>query len=138
MKKLVNTIFTFANKLDKTEQAYVTKVQERLKKYESLEEQNRLATLPCACGDKLYEIVSVRAKKGNNVHYDIKEIIVQSIELSRYQNYVIDTEDNRINFKEFGNTVFLTLEAATARKNTLNAMNGLEEENQQNETVFSR
>lgn len=45
MSRLVHGICTFRNKVDKVEEKYIVKVQEKLKHYEDLEEAGRLIEL---------------------------------------------------------------------------------------------
>lgn len=56
MSRLIHGICTFRNKVDKVEEEYIVKVQEKLKHYEDLEEQGRLIELPCKVDDTVYYI----------------------------------------------------------------------------------
>ena len=49
------TIYTFGDKLESVEMAYVEKVQKKLASYEDAEEQGLLLRLPCKVGDEVWE-----------------------------------------------------------------------------------
>ncbi len=84
-----------------------------LKKYEDLEEQNKLLKLPCAVGDTVYRI-----NKGKKE--PIIPMLVIGIAIRNENELVIQTKDiaddnhNLYSKNSIGKTVFLTKEAAEA------------------------
>ena len=96
----------------------------KIKEYESLEEQNRLLKLPCAVGDELYLLLERNAGgfgivKSKLVKYSISEKC--EIFSAFYECKEIG---NTIEFYrcDFGETVFLTKEAAEAAEAALKEM----------------
>lgn len=78
MERLVDNIYTFKDKVEECENAYLLAVQKKLKEYEDLEEQGRLVKLPCK---DVYYIVDI-----NNPRYamvmkrPIRELAIYEIE----------------------------------------------------------
>lgn len=85
---------------------YWLKVYFKLKDYEDLEEQGRLVKLPCKVGDTVYYI------KNENI---LNELIVYSFDIRPLQHFVCDDSGTRLNFNQFGKTVFLTKSEAEAK-----------------------
>lgn len=56
MERLVDNIYSFKDKVEECENAYLLAVQKKLKEYEHLEEQGRLVKLPCKAEDIIYVI----------------------------------------------------------------------------------
>mgnify|MGYP000577289109 CR=1 FL=1 len=87
---------------------------ERLGKYEDLEEQGRLAKLPCKVGDTVYGINTDR-----NIVSALKIISVKIYSYAIYFNYqLIDgIYKNIVSFTDFdiGKTVFLTKSEAETK-----------------------
>lgn len=81
-------------------------LREKLKEYEDLEEQGRLVKLPCKVGDTVYYI------KNENI---LNELIVYSFDIRPLQHFVCDDSGTRLNFNQFGKTVFLTKSEAEAK-----------------------
>ena len=71
---------------------------DKLAEYEDAEEQGLLLQFPCKVGDTVYYIE-------DNV---INEFIVYSFDIRPLQEFVCNYEGIRLNFKNFGKTVFLT------------------------------
>ena len=97
---------------------------DKLAEYEDLEEQNRLLKLPCAVGDELYLLLERNAGgfgivKSKLVKYSISEKC--EIFSAFYECKEIG---NTIEFYrcDFGETVFLTKEAAEAAEAALKEM----------------
>lgn len=74
----------------------------KLKDYEDLEEQGLILKLPCKVGDTVYYI-----EDG-----EICELVVYSYDIRPLQKFVRSCNGTRLNFKQFGKTVFLTREEA--------------------------
>ena len=70
----------------------------KLKDYEDLYEQGLLLRLPCKVGDMIYYV------KDNKVI----EFTVYSFDIRSLQQFVCNYEGIRLNFKNFGKSVFLT------------------------------
>lgn len=81
---------------------YVKEMVEKLAEYEDLEEQGLLLKLPCKIGDKVYYI-----EDG-----EICELVVYSYDIRPLQRFALSRYGTRLNFKQFGKTVFLTREEA--------------------------
>ena len=113
MSRLIHGICTFRNKVDKVEEEYIVKVQEKLKHYEDLEEAGRLIKLPCKIGDKVYDISDVI----NGVESDIFVIDVKWITLEEDENGKLYFDISGFDYypEAFGNVVFLTEEEAYAQ-----------------------
>lgn len=71
---------------------------EKLAEYEDLEEQDLLLRLPCKVGDTVYYIEDNK----------VSEFIVYSFDIRALQWFVCNYEGIRLNFKNFGKTVFIT------------------------------
>lgn len=80
------------------EHKQVKEYLEELKRYRDLEEQGLLLRLPCKVGDTIYYI------EDNNVN----KFVVYSFDIRPLQQFVFNYDGIRLNFKNFGNTVFLT------------------------------
>lgn len=80
---------------------------ERLGKYEDLEEQGRLLKLPCKVGDTVYYI--------NPDKNTINELVVYGFDIRPLQRFVYDYMGARLNFNQFGKTVFLIESEAEAK-----------------------
>ena len=94
--------FGASSKCDNCE--IMTRVCEKLGKYEDLEEQGRLVKLPCKIGDKVWHISG----------RDIKEDVISGIEYS-YDGmfYIWSNEDTWLG--GFNDIVFLTKSEAEAK-----------------------
>lgn len=71
---------------------------EPYKEYKDLEEQGLLLRLPCKAGDIVYYIED----------NEINKFVVYSFDIRPLQQFICDYEGIRLNFKNFGKTVFLT------------------------------
>lgn len=80
---------------------------ERLGKYEELEERDRLVKLPCKVGETVYYI--------NPNENTINELVVYSFDIRPLQHFACDYMGTRLNFNQFGKTVFLTKSEAEAK-----------------------
>lgn len=80
---------------------------ERLGKYEDLEERDRLVKLPCKVGETVYYI--------NPNENTINELVVYSFDIRPLQHFACDYMGTRLNFNQFGKTVFLTKSEAEAK-----------------------
>lgn len=78
----------------------------KFKDYQQLEKQGLLLRLPCKVGDTVYYI------KNENM---LNELIVYSFGIRPLQHFVCDDSGTRLNFNQFGKTVFLTKSEAEAR-----------------------
>lgn len=87
--------------------AYLLAVQKKLKEYEDLEEQGRLIKLSCKVGDTVYYI--------NPDKNTINELVVYGFDIRPLQRFVYDYMGARLNFNQFGKTVFLTKSEAEAK-----------------------
>nr|DAY13621.1 MAG TPA: hypothetical protein [Bacteriophage sp.] len=94
-------------------------LRETLKKYEDLEEQGRLLKLACKVGDTVYYI--------NPDKIQINELVVYGFDIRPLQRFVYDYMGARLNFNQFGKTVFLTKSEAEAKLKELRG-----EENESN------
>lgn len=81
--------------------------REQLKEYQQLEEQGRLIKLPCKVGDTIYYI--------NSNENETNELTVYSFDIRPLQHFVCDYMGTRLNFNQFGETVFLTKSEAEAK-----------------------
>ena len=100
MKRLTNSdkeIPTLSNNAEYWLQAYF-----KLKEYEDLEEQGLILKLPCKVGDTVYYIEDNKVNK----------FVVYSFDIRPLQQFVCNYGGIRLNFKNFGKTVFLTKEQA--------------------------
>lgn len=86
-------------------------VAKKLKEYEDMEEQDRLLKLPCKVGEIVYYI--------NPNKNTINELVVYSFDIRPLQHFACDYMGARLNFNQFGKTVFLTKEEAKAAMNKL-------------------
>lgn len=80
---------------------------DKLAYYEVLEEQGRLIKLPCKVGDTVYYI--------NPDKNTINELVVYGFDIRPLQRFVYDYMGARLNFNQFGKTVFLTKAEAEAK-----------------------
>ena len=95
MERLVEEIYTFKGKVEDCENDYIISVQEKLREYEDLEEQDLLLKLPCKVGDIVYMIINQRDNYDDTIY---KIVSATSFGLSMIDN--------------IGKTVFLTKEEA--------------------------
>lgn len=115
MERLVDNIYSFKDKVEECENAYLLAVQKKLKEYEHLEEQGRLIKLPCKVGDTVYYI--------NPDKNTINELVVYGFDIRPLQRFVYDYMGARLNFNQFGKTVFLTKAEAEAKPKELRGNN---------------
>ena len=113
MERLVDNIYSFKDKVEECENAYLLAVQKKLKEYEHLEEQGRLIKLPCKVGDTIYKPNPVTLK-------EIVEIKIESVFITEnIFNISGRTTKMKYSFccapKDFGKTVFLTKSEAEAK-----------------------
>lgn len=91
-------------------------LRETLKKYEDLEEQDRLVKLPCKVGDTLYSALGEKVLKSEviSVKYHCE---AENHGVFIRERIIIDTDDfeTEINFSDIGKTVFLTKSEAEAK-----------------------
>ena len=87
--------------------ANYNKILTKLGDYEDLEEQGRLIKLPCKVGDTVYYI--------NPNENTTNELVVYSFAIRPLQHFACDYMGARLNFNQFGKTVFLTKEEAEAK-----------------------
>lgn len=113
MSRLIHGICTFRNKVDKVEEEYIVKVQEKLKHYEDLEEAGRLIVLPCKIGDTVYRLTT-RCDKENcppiacdKCDFDEQFVGIRKFKFSYEAIYLVE--------KQLGKTVFLTKTEAEAK-----------------------
>lgn len=85
-------------------------VAKKLKEYEDMEEQDRLLKLPCKVGEIVYYI--------NPNKNTINELVVYSFDIRPLQHFACDYMGTRLNFNQFGKTVFLTKEEAETGLNS--------------------
>lgn len=95
----------------------ILNVATKLKEYEDLEEQGRLIKLSCKVGDTVYYI--------NPDKNTINELVVYGFDIRPLQRFVYDYMGARLNFNQFGKTVFLTKSEAEAK---LKELRGEEDE----------
>lgn len=107
MERLIDNIYSFKDKVEECENAYLLAVQKKLKEYEDLEEQGRLIKLSCKVGDTVYYI--------NPDKNTINELVVYGFDIRPLQRFVYDYMGARLNFNQFGKTVFLTKSEAEAK-----------------------
>ena len=86
-------------------------VAKKLKEYEDMEEQDRLLKLPCKVGEIVYYI--------NPNKNTINELVVYSFDIRPLQHFACDYMGARLNFNQFGKTVFLAKEEAKAAMDKL-------------------
>ena len=118
MERLVDNIYSFKDKVEECENAYLLAVQKKLKEYEHLEEQGRLLKLPCKVGDKIFLDFAGFGK-------DIDKFTVKDFHLDCFEDgkttLFCDYESNdkalsgQIDVTEFGKTLFLTKSEAEAK-----------------------
>lgn len=84
-------------------------VYDKLGAYEDAEKQGVLLKLPCKVGSELYVIRKLCDGKQTRV---IENVIANSFDLRALQSFVITSNGHRLNFSNFGKTVFLTREEA--------------------------
>lgn len=94
---------------------YWLKVYFKLKDYEDLEERDRLVKLPCKVGETVYYI--------NPNENTINELVVYSFDIRPLQHFACDYMGTRLNFNQFGKTVFLTKSEAEAKLKELRGKN---------------
>ena len=78
---------------------------EPYKEYKDLEEQGLLLRLPCKVGATVYYIED----------NEINKFVIYSFDIRPLQQFVCNYEGIRLNFKNFGKTVFLTQAEAEQR-----------------------
>lgn len=83
MERLVDNIYSFKDKVEECENAYLLAVQKKLKDYEDLEEQGRLLKLPC---DKVYYIVD----KNNPKYAAVMSKAIRDLTVYEIENIDID------------------------------------------------
>lgn len=93
----------------------INHLAEKLCEYEDLEEQGRLHKLPCKVGDTVYYI--------NPNENTINELVVYSFDIRPLQHFACDYMGARLNFNQFGKTVFLTREEAETKLKELRDIN---------------
>ena len=93
----------------------INHLAEKLCEYEDLEEQGRLPKLPCKVGDTVYYI--------NPNENTINELVVYSFDIRPLQHFACDYMGARLNFNQFGKTVFLTREEAETKLKELRDIN---------------
>lgn len=84
---------------------------DKLAYYENLEEQDRFVKLPCKPGDTVYYI--------NPDKNTINELVVYGFDIRPLQRFVYDYIGARLNFNQFGKTVFLIKAEAKAKMKKL-------------------
>lgn len=89
----------------------------KLAEYEDLEEQGLLLRMPCKVGDTVYYIED----------NEINKFVVYSFDIRPLQQFICNYEGIRLNFKNFGKTVFLTQEEAEQKLKEMNTDNGITE-----------
>ena len=99
----------------------MTSVCEKLGKYEDLEEQGRLISLPCKAGDTVWQIMVVGVQ-GKNIKYGIFKAVVTTISVDYQMNFLLSTitEDeeryrNEVTYTAIGETMFFTKSEAEAK-----------------------
>lgn len=85
----------------------IAAILKKLAEYEGLEEQGRLLKLPCKVGDTVYYI--------NPDKNTINELVVYGFDIRPLQRFVYDYMGARLNFNQFGKTVFLIESEAEAK-----------------------
>lgn len=121
MERLTKTYsdgsFGVADNLPCGENSYTFKdlLVKKLGEYEDLEEQGRLLKLPCKVGDTVYYI--------NPDKNTINELVVYGFDIRPLQRFVYDYMGARLNFNQFGKTVFLTKSEAEAKLKELRGNN---------------
>lgn len=95
-------------------------LRETLKKYEDLEEQEKLVKLPCKVGDIVYGI-----SMGKLISLTVNEISIFYMKGERVINVKCQNNDEFRNYveREFGKTVFLTKSEAEAKLKGLRCSN---------------
>lgn len=93
----------------------INHLAEKLCEYEDLEEKGRLTKLPCKVGDTVYYI--------NPNENTINELVVYSFDIRPLQHFACDYMGARLNFNQFGKTVFLTREEAETKLKELRDIN---------------
>jgi hypothetical protein len=95
-------------------------LRESLKKYEDLEEQEKLVKLPCKVGDIVYGI-----SMGKLISLTVNEISIFYMKGERVINVKCQNNDEFRNYveREFGKTVFLTKSEAEAKLKGLRCSN---------------
>ena len=86
---------------------YEKNIYEKLREYENLEEQCLLLRLPVKVGDTIYYIEDNKVNK----------FVVYSFEIRHLQQFVYNYDGIRLNFKNFGKTVFITKAEAEQKLN---------------------
>lgn len=99
--------FEYCSKEDWENCETIADVIDKLADYEDLEEQGRLLKLPCKVGDTVYYI--------NPDKNTINELVVYGFDIRPLQRFVYDYMGARLNFNQFGKTVFLTESEAEAK-----------------------
>ena len=75
-------------------------------------------TAPCEFGTPLYQLVPSQVTEFPNktlIEYKITKCVCSGFEFRPLQSFILDEGFNRINIKQFNNTVFFTEEAALER-----------------------
>lgn len=101
--------------LKTTQGEKIATILKKLADYEDLEEQGRLLKLPCKVGDTVYYI--------NPDKNTINELVVYGFDIRPLQRFVYDYMGARLNFNQFGKTVFLTKSEAEEKLKELRGNN---------------
>ena len=100
--KWANKVYDIFDPVDVVDNEYskINRILTKLGEYEDLEEQGLLLRLPCKVGDTVYYI--------NPNENTINELVVYSFDIRPLQHFACDYMGARLNFNQFGKTVFLT------------------------------
>lgn len=104
--KWADKVYNIFDPVDVVDNEYskINRILTKLGEYEDLEEQGRLIKLPCKVGDTVYYI--------NPNENTVNELVVYSFAIRPLQHFACDYMGARLNFNQFGKTVFLTKEEA--------------------------
>jgi len=123
------SIFTFANKLDISEQRYIEKIQEELNRYKELEESGHLKIFPCKAGDTVWNLIvtqTIDYPDGKFQTWDVVESRVESlISRNKKDEVWMRTKEATprscvVGTDRFHELVFFSSEEAFAKRDELN------------------
>lgn len=121
MERLINYIdgkYTFdgpINVKDIDSRSSVIRIMNKLGRYERMETEKRLVSLPCSINDTIYNI-----KQNICGTYYIEDYKVISFEINEKEKLIVTESGEKFNFHDFGSTIIIDEKEAYRKVGYLN------------------